>query len=721
MKVKYILYTLAIALTAMACGNNKKVATLVTPEHMDAYSLSRAGVTVGLDPKGRLTTLSNSETGLNYAGGDYLWRLYYDTHEAKEIQILAKDQKPSIKQGEDSIVLTYEGLQSPVAQDLAFKVVLTISIDENGLVHFDSALENNEKGTIIRELHYPLVGSLQVPDTYSLLTTETGGALYKDYRKMIWNASVANQSDAYKNQAQKFRQYDVKYPSRIKSNCAANCFAFLGDEDGLYFGSHDATFQDTWHGLRLYPDAKGEFTRLEAGFFKYPQILCGETWECNANCIKPYKGTWHETARMYRAWANSWWNKDRVIPQWVREMNSWQRIILKHQYGEYFFHYNDINGHIKEVGESVDCNSILCFGWWKEGMDNGYPAYSPDDSQGGDEALQKEVKKFVADGGNFMLYFNGKLIDRESDYYKKGNGRSVCLHDNTGADLTEQYRFTGEGTFLGAANARTFVVADTRFPEWQKILLRHADRAIKMGATSVFYDQLGYAEAQGPWDLSREFPIMNVKVAKDKSEILKLIRNHIKQQNPDFGLGTEWLVDATCQFCDYIHLYPGPKNFTYWFRYAFPEVIFSDREMRDDTDVERRVNLTLLKGLRNDIEIYRCRDLIDKTPHYQAYLAKANAIKTAYKSTLVAGRFNDCLGFTSTNKKVEAKCFFSWDESEMTVVCANQLSDPQTVATAVDVPGYKLESSMTLGDAQASGNKVTLGQWGLAALHYVKK
>ena len=37
------------------------------------------------------------------------------------------------------------------------------------------------------------------------------------------------------------------------------------------------------------------------------------------------------------------------------------------------------------------------------------------------------------------------------------------------------------------------------------------------------------------------------------------------------------------------------------------------------------------KLLRNDIEIYRCRDLIDKTPHYQAYLAQVNAIKGKYE------------------------------------------------------------------------------------------
>ena len=33
------------------------------------------------------------------------------------------------------------------------------------------------------------------------------------------------------------------------------------------------------------------------------------------------------------------------------------------------------------------------FGWWKEGMDAGYPEYTADDTQGGDEALKNTLKK----------------------------------------------------------------------------------------------------------------------------------------------------------------------------------------------------------------------------------------------------------------------------------------------------------------------------------------
>ena len=57
---------------------------------------------------------------------------------------------------------------------------------------------------------------------------------------------------------------------------------------------------------------------------------------------------------------------------------------------------------------------------------------------------------------------------------------------------------------------------------------------------------------------------------------------------------------------DYIHNITGatgPGAFTERSRHTFPKVVISDREIRDDTDVPRRVNHAMLKGLRSDIEI----------------------------------------------------------------------------------------------------------------------
>lgn len=684
----------------------------------EVYTLKDQQVEVVIDEQGNLVSLKNLQTKQDYAGGRPLWRLYFDRKDGqKENEIVASENRPAIQQQNNRIVLRYDSLKARGA-NLRMKLALSIRL-EDGLVRFGSELSNDELHTIIRELHYPLVGGCQLPADSKLLTTQRGGQLYSNPVAHI--LGVGN-SPPYMAPSQFYRQMDLKYPGHT----SANCFALAGGAQGLYFASHDPTFQDTWHGLRVYPDAAGAWTALEAGLYKYPNCVKGQSWSCDANVIAPYSGSWHQTSKLYRKWADTWW-RQREVPLWVRKMKGWQRLIFVHQYGEQFFSFSELTGRIRKAGQSVGCENVLAFGWWKAGMDNGYPDsyWTTDAAQGGDKAWAQAIADFRKQGGRLMLYFNGKLIDTASAFYRNGDGKKVCYHDNTGAPYTEQYRFKGLGTFTGHHNSRTFVVADTRRDEWRKQLLRMADRAISFGVDSVFYDQLGYAEASSNWDLSGEFPIPNTRVIADKADTLKLIHDYLDAKaSPDFALGTEHCTDVTAQHVDYIHNITGatgPTDFTEWIRFTFPEVILSDREIRDDTDVPRRVNHALLKGLRNDIEIYRCRDLIDKAPNYQRYLAQANRLKDKYCDLLLLGTYKDTEGFANSNPKVNARCFING--IRMAVVATQNSPTPATAC--IRVPGYAFQESSCLGEAKLEaapngGQSVRLGQNGLAVLIFEK-
>lgn len=683
---------------------------------MDArtYTLSNENVSVEIGEDGSLISLVNVHTGHNYASGGYLWRLYYDAPYEKEIQVVGGEQTPEVSAEGDVITIVYDRLNvrgETVAMGVKLRVIL-----EADKVRFASEVSNNEPHTVIRELQYPLVRGTQLPSDHKLYTSEAGGQLFSNPVKVIGKLA----SSPYKKPEQFFRQKDVKYGAKV----FMNCFGLFGEKQGLYFGSHDDSFQDTWHGLRVYKDDKGKFTSLEFGFFKYPHCFCSETWSCDANVVAPYNGTWHVASRIYRDWVDTWWDH-RATPEWVRGMKSWQRVIFKHQYGEYFFKYPDMNGKVDEAGQSVGCNTLFLFGWWAEGMDHGNPDYSPDETQGGDAALKAEIAKYQSRGNNLILYYNGKLIDRESRYYRSGMGPKVCRHDNTGSEILERYKFTGQGTWLGEYDQRTFAVATMMDPEWNNVLFGLQDRAYELGARSVFFDQLGYIEKESTnWDNSREYPVPDVYGIRKRAQCLKLLRDRYAEKDPDFALGAEGTVDALCQYCDYTHGYPandGPERWINFFRYTFPEIVFTERGQRDDVDAERHVNNSVLDGQRNDIEIFRCRDIISAAPGYQKYLAQANAIKDRYSDCLLKGSYNDVFGFTSSNPAVDARSFVNG--RRMTVVVANQnTGDAKTLKTTIKVPGYHFVESMTTGTASVNGKsgKVTLGQFDLAALLYEK-
>lgn len=702
------LWIFGLALCSLAVGAEPKIYTLKDPQ-----------VEVAVDAQGNLVSLKNPQTGHDYARGTSLWRLYFDRKDGeKENEVVACDNVPTIRQEGDRIELRYAALKARYGK-VRMKLALTIRL-ENGKVRFGSEMSNEEPRTIIRELQYPLVGGCRLPEDHRLLTTSQGGQLIPNPTKQI--LAVGN-NPPYRAPAQFYRQMDLKYPG----GTSANCFALVGEAQGLYVGSHDTTFQDTWHGLRVYPDASGTFNSLEVGLYKYPNCMKGQSWSCDANVLSPYSGTWHQTSKLYRNWADTWW-RPREAPLWVRKMKGWQRVIFVHQYGEKFFRFADLNGRMRRAGESVGVNAVLAFGWWQAGMDNGYPDgyWTTDPAQGGDEAWARAIAEFRKQGGRLMLYFNGKLIDCESPFYRNGDGKHVCYHDNTGEHYTEQYRFKGLGTFTGHYNARTFVVADTRHEQWRKLLLQMADRAIQFGVDSVFYDQLGYAEPASNWDLTGEFPIPNTRLIADKAATLKMIHDYLDTKgNADFALGTEHFTDVTAQHVDYIHNITGatgPTDFTEWVRYTFPEVVLSDREIRDDTDIPRRVNHALLKGLRNDIEIYRCRDLIDKTPNYQHYLGQVNRLKDKYCDLLLLGTYKDTDGFSNDNLAVNARCFVNGNR--MAIVATQ--STQKTATARLVVPGFAYQASDVVGEAGVSeadggGQSVKLGRDGLAVLIYQKK
>lgn len=718
MKRLSLLLSALSVLFAISCGECNRNGEITTALPKDCLTLANEKMSVAVGKDGKLYSLKNEVTDHEYAStaGDYLWRLYYDTHYEKEIQVLGEEQSVEVSQEGNTIVLKYPSVKAH-GKEIAFALTLKVILEDDK-VRFASEIVNSEPHTVIREIHYPLIRDIQAPADHQLYTSEAGGRLYPNPVKRINTLA----SSPYKKPEQIFRQYDVKYGYKV----FMNCFGLLGEKQGLYLGSHDDSFQDTWHGMRVYKGENGDFDALELGFYKYPHCFCGEEWRCDANVVSPYTGSWHTASKIYRRWVDTWWDH-REPPMWVKKMRSWQRVIFKHQYGEYFFKYPDLYGRLKDVDKSVNSNAVFLFGWWAEGMDNGNPDYSPDESQGGDAALKEAISKYQADGSHLLLYYNGKLIDRESRYYKSGMGPKVCRHDNTGSEILERYKFTGQGTWLGEYDQRTFAVATMMNPEWNKVLFALQDRAYALGAQSVFFDQLGYIEKESAnWDTSREYPVPDVFGIQKRMQCVKLLRDRYTTKAPEFALGIEGTVDALAQYCDYTHGYPAndtPNRWMNFFKYTFPELIFTDRGQRDDTDVPWHVNNTILDGQRVDIEIYRCRDLIDKCPIYQAYLNEANIIKERYEDMLLYGRYNDVLGFENSNKKVTAHAFVAQDGKRMAIVAANQLREEQSLKCEITVPGFRYVEHSTLGNAKVAngGKRLTLGQYDLAVLLFEKE
>ena len=380
---------------------------------MGEYMLANAALELRFGDDGRLLSFKDRSRDWNYGGGD-LWRIIYARGICKENQARRGCGRPVIRvvdNREISLVYTaLEGDDGPLAAALSIHAVL-----HDDCVAWRIALENNAPGAVIREYHFPLLGDCRLPENARLIRSSFGGQVTGNIK-----ASIRACHTQYMASDERFIQLANLYPGHSSSNC----YLFDCGDHGLYIGSHDPSFQNTLHLFRLSGDV------LEAGMAKYPFIRTGEQVACDGFIWKPYTGTWHAGADVYRAWADGWF-KPQPRPEHVDAMRGWQRIIMRHQYGETLYRYDEMVQILKD-GLAAGIDTLLMFGWHTDGHDAGYPEYDADPAQGGRAALRKQVRRFQTGGGKVLFYFNGQLIDMDTAYYR-GPGRRLSVKNEEDA------------------------------------------------------------------------------------------------------------------------------------------------------------------------------------------------------------------------------------------------------------------------------------------------
>jgi hypothetical protein len=657
-------------------------------------TIQNEAVRVAFDAAGNLTELTNVRSGWNYAGRQGLWRVFYTQDDVRDIEALA-GAEPKVTADASSITVRYEGLQSRNQKPLDIVVELRAVIQpQSDDVRWTIAVENRQPGITITEVQFPLVKDIQLRPGQALIWSRLGGQRIADPK-----VAARGWKTGYMGPDQHGTKLTAMYPG---SGAATNCFLFATKDEGLYFGSHDPSLQSTLHLFHFHDE------QLQAGFVKYPFLATGQKFASAEFVLSPYSGTWHVASKKYRTWANTWFSAPKQ-PEWVRRMTGWQRIILKTQFGEVLHPYNTV-AQMGRDGRTAGVDSLLLFGWWDAGMDAGYPHYLFDKNLGGRETLEAQIRQAHKEGTRVQLYFNGRLIDKESEFYRSGEASQISVKDLRGNEWNESYHFSGRGTTTLQLGRKTLVVACPTSLAWQKRRLEWVDLALSLGADAVFFDQMGINETPCT-DKRHGHPVPLVSFTPIQASRLKEIREHVRSINPEGAFGTEFLTDVVASQCDFLHALPGvynPGGFVEWFRYTFPEVVFSDREIYDDRDVERRVNILLTRGLRSDVCVWRCQGTIADTPHYREYLGKVNALRTKHSQFLLEGIYLDTEPLQSSNPRIDARAFRS---SDRMMVAMAQSSAPDA-KTQLQVPGYRFVSADGLGDyqvqPQGEGVQVTL-------------
>lgn len=629
-------------------------------------------------------------------GSDF-FRLHLDTGENHELEVTSSQQEPTaVTPCEGGLCITYDTVVAEDGQRFAIGLTVWATVGADGALTFRAEVAPESEGVRVNELQLPILtfDSLGAPSEQEVLYLPDGlGARYQNPRAHLLS-SAANTEFLHADY--KTLWYNAIYPHGGRANahlsmpwlaleCAGHTFSLL---------SLCKDFRVTALSLGRTPLSLPDCQLLFA-VSHYPAATAGERAGTGEAVFTVSAGDWRQTAAYYRAWY------DRTVgaatpadrPDWVRDMTGWQRIIMKHQYGEVYFRYQDLPD-IYRNGAKYGIHTLLVFGWWQGRFDNGYPVYEPDPALGGEDALREAIAEVRRLGGRVILYSNGNLIDVKSEYYWEV-GRRIAARDIDGNEYREHYGFSNNGTLLDLYGYKSFVTACHATEEWQDKLIENGCKKLSFAPDGVFYDQLCCCHKCC-------FDRRHLHGARIDREPEYRVRNAAAIRtllSPGQSFGTEVIADRFTPYVDYIHgcgmaMSYSPFAYPDLYRHTFPEVVISNRWAHaEEPGFVYKLNYAFVTGLIFDVSIYRGRRVdMSGAPQYAARIAELVALRERYHAFFYGGRFVSAERELALPPRIHA-AVYERDGARILALCNN---------TAAEVSLTVYGKNVTLAAAEAT-------------------
>jgi len=633
------------------------------------YRLENEKLLLVIDENGTVRELRNKQVdaSVNYVSGQApgFWHIVFRRGECWENVVLAEAQQYQIeKPAQNRLVLRVDRLRF---RQETFPVTIQFSIQ----LHEDelswAATVENRAELEITEFYFPELGGVR----------SLGGKSGKEY--LYWPNGLGERMDGF---ASRTLRMTYPWPASMA------WFTVCNGQEGIYCGAHDDSFLSSELQVGPNPLQANEPT---LGFVKFPFIRPGETWTSKPYVVACYKGTWHTAADKYRRWMHTW-RKTLEKPAWVQRTTGMFLVILKQQYGDIMWHYDEIP-LLYEEAQRNGINMVALFGWTQGGHDNQYPQFLPDPKMGGAEVLRRALQQVRASGGHVVCYMQGRLLDAQSEYVQSPEGQKVVARNLWGGPYVEEYNKYYHSSLLRLYSRKLQMIANPIHPEWRTTLLEKAQEVIQHGPNGILFDQIGGLYAYPAFDTPPEIK-PTLAFPEGQQKLLAFLRTQLKQKQSDFGLLSEHLTDVYSQYVDMLHgcgagYAPGPTSFPAMARYVLPDVILTSRNPMPRLDA-RQVNFALAYGLlpelevryRNDASIIRDGVGAEKAE----YLRKIGQLRGRYPELLFQGRYMDVLGVEASNPAVTVTSFESG--RRRAVVAWNDTSSEQRIEVAM--PGWHL-------------------------------
>ena len=563
------------------------------------------------------------------AGGDF-WRIMADDGYYIEMTVHSADQKGTVRTDGNRTVITYDGLVTDAGRQLDVRLTLTIT-DTGEKYIFDACVENHSDARI-NELEYPYI------DLNRLCGEREDDLLFRpaglgERIKNPWRALASAHTEYMSSDYNEIKS-TIVYPR-------PGTMTWMGiqsDKYFLYVGRHDERTRACCLLNAIQP-REVSVPRLVSSICHYPFARNGESICTPPVVVTLAEGDWRIGSDIYGAFARSTYYHPVEPRKWVKNMTGWQRIILRHQFGEIFWKYADLPRLYLE-GKQYGLDTLLVFGWWRGRFDNGYPHYEADPELGGADGLREAIAEVQRLGGHVILYNNGILIDKNTEFYREHHLEAARI-DIDGNEYEDHYKFENNGTVLRNYGYKSFVDACQATKVWHDKLIENGRLKLSFSPDSIFFDQIG-GRSKLCFNPAHEHGYRPDDEMVYRRRNLRDLRALL---GPDQAIGTECVNDTAICEVDYIHgcdrgaglrsslSAPTATVFPYMFRRTFPEPVITNRWIHDCRRGWRDdLNHAFIFGMRFDVAIWRCRKIgVAGLPEYGEHLKKLLDLKEKYR------------------------------------------------------------------------------------------
>ena len=538
----------------------------------------------------------------NTAADKDFWRLILDDGARTEIPVFSHAQKGRATLEGDMLTVAYDRLVSAYGD--TYDIGFTIRIEKSGdVLRFTPSIANRS--------------AVRVNECFSPLVSFNGLVGEKEKDVLYMPRSLGQRSPNPWAKMESFTPLDYlhnEYETSWRLHYPQCSMCWLGVESGnkfLYMARLDEqiracflTVRHTIHGDDLMP-----------GVVHLPMARPGETVTFAPTAVGLLDGDWREGAKRYRAWADATFFKVRPKAEWVKDLTGWQRIVLKSQFGEDHYTFKDLPAMF-EAGHKHGIDALFLFAWWKEGMDRAYPKYEEP--------------------------YPGAWAELKAVRPQPLAAALPLLRD----EHRPSFVYPGFGEFRAQYGARQFPVACSGTALWRDTVFSQLELMQNtFDPDCLFVDCYGAAPTQpcfndahehGP-RIDREWPCRRKFFGRAVTYCDGIGK----------PLATEIATDIAASYTQFIHsglgfadIAPNTEQFPALFRYTFPEVIVSNRGVRNaEREFAKKLRNCLVYGIRDDAELYVCRRTIDAAPAYAETIGRCCRKMRKFGEFYFDGRF----------------------------------------------------------------------------------